>query len=426
MSGGHVELQLSELLAAPLANGRSVPSRAGGFPVLKLSALRTATADLTEAKEGDWDEVEARPFCVAEGDFLVSRGNGSLRLLAKGSLVGSKPAKVAFPDTMIRIRARDDLIRPEYLALTWQSPAVRTQIEAAARTTAGIYKINQGSLGGIRVHVPSLKRQDEVLDAVQPQLLQLEELLLQSARLATRTELVEDVILRHAFLPDLAAKRDLLNALGTAPLPTGWCWRQLSELADIAGGVTKDSKRATESSVEVPYLRVANVQRGRLDLTEVKTIAVAPEKAVALRLQFGDVLMNEGGDRDKLGRGWVWEDQIPGCIHQNHVFRVRLHGELLPELLSWYGNSCGRLWFEQQGAQTTNLASISKAKLSRLPVPVPSAAVQESLRDLLQTQLDLLAPARQSAARLLRQAAALRSSIVAAATTPEHGRGGPQ
>ncbi|MGH8931455.1 MAG: hypothetical protein ACRDZO_12725 [Egibacteraceae bacterium] len=87
-----------------------------------------------------------------------------------------------------------------------------------------------------------------------------------------------------------------------------WPWTTLGEIAELKGGVTKDSKRQHDHSfVEVPYLRVANVQRGCLDLREVATIRVAPEKAKLLRLQYGDVLLNEGGDRDKLGRGWVWQ-----------------------------------------------------------------------------------------------------------------------
>jgi type I restriction enzyme, S subunit len=90
------------------------------------------------------------------------------------------------------------------------------------------------------------------------------------------------------------------------PLPPGWCWTTLATIADIDGGITKDQKRRRTATMrEVPYLRVANVQRSYLDLQEMKTILAENEEIAAMRLLKGDVLFTEGGDRDKLGRGWV-------------------------------------------------------------------------------------------------------------------------
>src|SRR5207237_1118994 len=128
---------------------------------------------------------------------------------------------------------------------------------------------------------------------------------------------------------------------GMNRVPEHWRWTRLSEIAEIVGGVTKDAKREARSGlVEVPYLRVANVQRGYLDLTNVKTVRVTVEEVEALRLRKGDLLFNEGGDRDKLGRGWIWSGEIDPCIHQNHVFRARLlDADLDPRFVSWYANT---------------------------------------------------------------------------------------
>jgi len=146
--------------------------------------------------------------------------------------------------------------------------------------------------------------------------------------------------------------------------------------------------------VEVPYLRVANVQRGRLDLSSVTSIRVPQATAGKLRLLPGDVLLNEGGDRDKLGRGWVWEGQIDSCIHQNHVFRARgRDGQLDPYLLSWAANSFGGRWCERNGRQSVNLASISLSKIKLMPVPVPprgeQPAVAERIREVIDASLML-------------------------------------
>ncbi|MGC4792911.1 restriction endonuclease subunit S [Micromonospora saelicesensis] len=176
------------------------------------------------------------------------------------------------------------------------------------------------------------------------------------------------------------------------PLPDGWRWATLGEIADVAGGVTKDSKlQSRPGLVEVPYLRVANVQRGRIDLSNVATIRVPPQKAAQLELQPGDVLLNEGGDRDKLGRGWVWQGQVPGCIHQNHVFRARIRdGSLHPKLLAWYANEVAHKWFELNGKQSVNLASISLSKIRTFPVPVPTVEEQWRIVEILDDHLSRL------------------------------------
>lgn len=96
----------------------------------------------------------------------------------------------------------------------------------------------------------------------------------------------------------------------------------LKHLAHIQTGITL-SGDGDPDDPSWPYLRVANVQAGSLDLAEIKTIHVPYESAARSMLQAGDVLMTEGGDIDKLGRGTLWNGEIAEMLHQNHVFAVR-------------------------------------------------------------------------------------------------------
>jgi len=154
--------------------------------------------------------------------------------------------------------------------------------------------------------------------------------------------------------------------------PEEWVWTTLGDISEVVGGLTKDSKRKPKDGVEAPYLRVANVQRGFLDLSEVKTILATPDELKALKLQRGDILLNEGGDLDKLGRGWVWEEQLEACIHQNHVFRARIFVNEVPAAyISRYINEFCQPFFMSQGTQTTNLASVSMSKVRQVPIPIP-------------------------------------------------------
>jgi type I restriction enzyme S subunit len=207
------------------------------------------------------------------------------------------------------------------------------------------------------------------------------------------------------------------DTTGLPELPQGWVWASLDMLGEIASGVAKGSKRAPEVEVrEVSYLRVANVQRGYLDLSEVKTILATERDIADLTLQAGDILFNEGGDRDKLGRGWVWRDEVSSCIHQNHVFRMRPYlAEVLPELISHHGNTFGKTWFQSAGKQTTNLASINMSMLRMFPVPLGPAAEQRVLLTQLELQIEQLNRQEQAVEIGLKQSTAQRQNILKSA-----------
>lgn len=147
-------LTLGGMLAEKPVNGRSVRTDSAGFPVLRLTALKAGTIDLSERKNGAWTARDAMPYLVQRGDFLLSRGNGSVNLVGRGGLVRVAPDPVAFPDTMIRIRVDEHRVHREYLSAIWNSQIVRGQIESQARTTAGIFKINQAILQRIAIPVP--------------------------------------------------------------------------------------------------------------------------------------------------------------------------------------------------------------------------------------------------------------------------------
>ena len=165
----------------------------------------------------------------------------------------------------------------------------------------------------------------------------------------------------------------------------------------------------------MPYLRVANVQRGSLDLSVLKTIPIDRAKLPDLLLRGGDILLNEGGDRDKVGRGWIWEGQVDICAHQNHVFKARPVSDVIePRLVSMYLNELGRRFFLDESKQTTNLASISLTKVSQAPVAVPpvmeAAAIIAELEALSENEIGEIA-----LTNLSDTANQLRQSILAAA-----------
>jgi type I restriction enzyme, S subunit len=196
-------------------------------------------------------------------------------------------------------------------------------------------------------------------------------------------------------------------------MPEGWAWARLEAVAALKGGITVDKKRRDPTARPVPYLRVANVQRGYLDLEEVKTIEASQADIEELRLQPGDVLFNEGGDRDKLGRGCIWEGQLAECIHQNHVFRARPYSVgISGKLISWWGNTFGKDYFLREGKQTTNLASINMTKLSAFPVPIPPLAEQLRIVAEVDRRLSIVGEVEAEVDANMKRAQALRQAVL--------------
>ncbi|HSH82157.1 MAG TPA: restriction endonuclease subunit S, partial [Herpetosiphonaceae bacterium] len=170
-------------------------------------------------------------------------------------------------------------------------------------------------------------------------------------------------------------------------VPEGWQQLPLELVSDVQTGISKSAQRVLADPVERPYLRVANVQDGFLDLSEVKTIVVERSQLLQYSLQDGDVLLTEGGDFDKLGRGTVWRGEIENCLHQNHVFVVRPHREVLcPFFLSAsMGSLYGKRYFLQCAKQTTNLASINSSQLRAFPVLLPPIKEQRAIIQVVQS-----------------------------------------
>ncbi|REK89602.1 hypothetical protein DY245_14760 [Streptomyces inhibens] len=425
---GWTTVRLADVLREPLVNGRSLRTRQDGFPVLRATALRPVRVDFTQTKGGDWTAHDSAPALAEPDDLLVSRASGSLALVGEGALVDAPPSPTTFPDTMIRVRVLPSLVDPRYLAHLWNSPVVRRQIEACARQGgAAIYRINHGDLAQILLPLPAPGEQARIAALVENHLARINATTTRTRRALEQADELNQTMSARASVGRLSgadrAPGDLTPAGthdGALPfLPADWRWTRLENVADVTLGVTKNSRRQWDpADVEVPCLRVANVQRGRLALEDVHSIRLPLQRAQAARLRTGDVILTGGGDRGQLGRGWIWEEQLPDCVHQNHVFRARITGQQLhPKLLAWHANGFGRQWCERNATQVTGLASIGLGKIRMMPVPVAPAEEQQRLVALVDAHLTALQTASAAAERAVAVADRLRSNLLQQAFT---------
>ncbi len=298
---------------------------------------------------------------VRKDDVLMATVRPNLKAIARIQETGELVASTGFAV----LRARREVSHPEFLKQLLFSDSIDLQVESLV-AGSNYPAITVGNVKRLKALVPTYLEQcgiADVLSALDEQIEATEALI--SKFDATRTGLI----------------RDLLDEVAAAPkLP-------LKDLADIGSGITLGREFSGVGTAEYPYLRVANVQDGRLELSEVKTIRIPVENAEKVMLQPGDVLMNEGGDFDKLGRGAVWEGQIPNCLHQNHVFRVRCdQSKLLPGFLAlWAASAFGKRFFMLASKQSTNLASINSTQLKGFPVLTPPIEKQRQILEAVES-----------------------------------------
>ena len=320
------------------------------------------------------DEQFERLNCtnLEKGDILIARMPEPLGRACLYPLNNKKAATVV--DVAV---IRTSNANHYWLMSAINSSEFRYFIELDASGTTRT-RIARGALSKIKLLAPPLPEQkkiaailtsvDAVIEKTQAQIDKLKDL---------KTGMMQELLTKgigHTEFKDSPVGR----------IPVEWSIKHLSDVAVIQTGIAKNRK-TTGNLVELPYLRVANVQDGFLDLTEIKTIKIDKTRINRFLLKNDDVLVNEGGDFDKLGRGFIWHNQIFPCVHQNHVFVVRTDKSVLMPMFFNYlsGSEYGKKYYLGCAKQTTNLASINSSQLKLFPVLLPTINEQKKICDIL-------------------------------------------
>ena len=280
--------------------------------------------------------------------------------------------------------------------------------------------LNQSALLKEEVRLPPASQQRAIADYLDRKTAAIDALIEKKERLIAllaekRAALINQAVTK-GLDPDVPMKDSGVPWIGE--IPAHWEVKRLRFLADVRGGVTKGQKHGGRETTVLPYLRVANVQDGRLDLDEVHDIEVRLSDVERYRLRPGDILMNEGGDNDKLGRGAVWEGGIDPCLHQNHVFAVRPATGVDSYWVNLTTQSAYlKHFFYRRANQSTNLASISSSNLKEAPILWPPPVEQQRIQAWLSRRLARNSETVEKTRRHLDLLAEYRQALITAAVT---------
>jgi type I restriction enzyme S subunit len=268
---------------------------------------------------------------------------------------------------IFNVRLDPERVLPDFFV--FHVNAILDELIGKAHGAVGLRHITRAQLDRVELRIPSLKAQRRVVD-----LLSRAENIARMRREAGRK--AREVI-PALFVDMFTGGNDARNGRGEGRREADPMVR-LGDAANVVSGVAKGRKLVGKVTREVPYLRVANVQAGGLDMSEMKYIPATQGEIEELAVHAGDVLLTEGGDLDKVGRGALLETDIGECIHQNHVFRVRAHpAKLVPEYFAAFLQTfAARQYFLKAAKKTSNLASINMTQLKNLPLPLPNLELQ--------------------------------------------------
>ena len=370
-------------LVDPVVKWNPRKDGAGTFTYIDISSIDQRTKAVAECAKVEAAEAPSRARqIVAAGDVLVSTVRPNLNAVAyvQPDLDGAT-ASTGF----CVLRPRRDELDGRYL-YHWVQAAPFVGHLVRLATGASYPAVSDKIVKSTPLPLPPIEEQRRiagVLDAAE------------ALRAKRREALAKLDSLKQAIFIDMFGD--------PVSNPRGWRDdRVLADVAEVRSGITKGRKTGSDPLTAVPYLAVVNVQDGFIGLDPLKSIEATAAEISKYSLQPGDILLTEGGDPDKLGRGAVWSGQVDPCIHQNHVFRVRLTDEsMTPDFLSrLLGSQRGKRYFLRMAKQTTGIASINMTQLRAFPLLEPPRAVQDEFLSRLLRIQEVEATAQQSGKQL--------------------------
>lgn len=257
-------------------------------------------------------------------------------------------------------------------------------------TATAMPSMTKGDLDDHPIALPPLPEQRAIATFLDEKTSKIDQAIRQKEKLIVLLKERKQILIQQAVTkgldPHAKMKDSGVDWIGE--IPEGWEVKRLKNFVQIQSGLTLGKNYQKKGLTRISYLRVANVQSGYFLLDQITEVEIPSNDIQRYLLQKGDILVTEGGDIDKLGRGTIWNQEINPCIHQNHIFAVRVISPdiLAPFISIVFGADYGRHYFTHTANKTTNLASTNSTKLGDFPVALPNASEQLTIIHHIETQ----------------------------------------
>ena len=199
---------------------------------------------------------------------------------------------------------------------------------------------------------------------------------------------------------------------GLPELPITWVWATFEMVGDVQGGIQKQpSRKPRENSYS--YLSVRNVMRNSIDLLELHKIELFGAEFERLKLEYHDLLIVEGnGSKSEIGRSALWRNEVPNCVHQNHIIRVRFP-RISSKYINFFVNSpIGVSSMMNLAYTTSGLYTLSVSKVKSTAFPMPSLSEQNRIVAEIEQRISVLQETETSLATNLLRAERLREMLL--------------
>lgn len=288
---------------------------------------------------------------------------------------------------------------------------------------SGMVHITIKPFKATEIPIPSLAKQQRIVDRIESLFARLDEAKQKAQDALDSFETRKAAILHKAFTGELTAQWRKEHGVGME----SWETHELVECFEIVSGIQKTPARSPKDN-PIPYLAVANVYRDKIDLSDIRYFEVTPEEIEKLKLQDKDILIVEGnGSGNEIGRCAMWHNELPLCIHQNHIIRMRNKtADVLPEYVLYYLNSqVGRSVMQERAKTTAGLYNLSAGKVKTIPLAFASLDEQIEIVRILDDLLVKEQQAKEAAERVLEQIELIKKAILARAFRGELGTNDP-
>ncbi|MCU0835526.1 MAG: restriction endonuclease subunit S [Chromatiaceae bacterium] len=363
------------------------------------------------------EEIER--FRLSEGDVLITKDSEAWNDIGVPALVRESADDLVSGYHLALLRPFRERIAGEFLFRSLQSIGLQYQFHVEANGVTR-YGLSHAAIKSVWLPAPPISEQAAIVRFLDHVDRRIRRYIRAKQKLIKLLEELKAAIIHRAVTrgldPNIRLKPSGVEWLGH--VPEHWEVTRLKNVAAVQTGLTLGKDYRSAKTKRYPYLRVANVQTGRVDLRTVKEVEVPEAEARRSMLRAGDVLMTEGGDIDKLGRGCVWSGEIAECLHQNHVFAVRCGLRLLPAFLAGLmASNHGRAYFQTTAKQTTNLAATNSTTLRAFPLVLPDVAEQEHVLSWIATETEALVRAAADAEREIALLREYRTRLIADVVT---------